>query len=183
MDGIQAWVALPKEHEEIEPAFFHHAAAELPAWREGGASLRLIAGEAGGRRSPVRTHSPLFYIHAELAPGARFSLPDEFSERAAYVAAGSAEADGQSFAAGRMLVFTKESKVKVTAPERATLMLLGGETVGERYIEWNFVSSSRGRIEQAKADWRAGRIKLPDLDNREFIPLPGDPAPPPNPMS
>jgi redox-sensitive bicupin YhaK (pirin superfamily) len=183
MDGIQAWVALPKEHEETEPAFFHHAVAELPAWREGGASLRLIAGEAGGRRSPVRTHSPLFYIHAELAPGARFSLADEFSERAAYVAAGSVEADGESFVAGRMLIFTKGSEVKVSAPERATLMLLGGEPLGERYIEWNFVSSSRSRIEQAKADWRAGRMKLPDLDNREFIPLPGDPPPPPNPMS
>ena len=82
-----------------------------------------------------------------------------------------------------MLIFTAGSNVVLTANQPCTLMLLGGEPVGERYIEWNFVSSSRARIEQAKADWRAGRIKLPDLDNREFIPLPGDPAVPPNPLS
>src|SRR5688572_831705 len=132
MDGIQTWVALPREHEETEPAFFHHAAAEFPAWREGGASLRLIAGEAGGARSPVRTHSPLFYIHAELAPQARIVLPVEFRERAAYVAAGSVEAHGQSFAAGRMLVFAPGSEARLTAQAPATLLLLGGEPVGER---------------------------------------------------
>jgi hypothetical protein len=183
MDGIQAWVALPKEHEEAEPAFFHHAADELPAWREGGASLRLLAGEAGGARAPVRTHSPLFYVHAELAPGARLGLSMDYAERATYVVAGAVETGGQRFEAGRMLVFTPGSEVELAAKQPATLMLLGGEPVGERCIEWNFVSSSRERIEQAKADWRAGRMKLPDLDNREFIPLPGDPAAGANAMS
>jgi redox-sensitive bicupin YhaK (pirin superfamily) len=183
MDGIQAWVALPKEHEETQPAFSHHAAADLPAWRDGGASLRLVAGEAGGARAPVRTHSPLFYIHAELATGARLGLPVDYPERAAYVAAGAVEAGGQRFEAGRMLIFTAGSNVELAASQSARLMLLGGEPVGERYIEWNFVSSSRERIEQAKADWRAKRMKLPDLDNRDSIPLPGDAAAPANPMS
>jgi redox-sensitive bicupin YhaK (pirin superfamily) len=183
MDGIQAWVALPEEHEETKPEFFHHAAADLPAWRDDGASLRLVAGEAGGARAPVRTHSPLFYIHAELTAGARVGLPLDYPERAAYVATGAVEAGGQLVEAGRMLVFREGSNAELVAKQPTTLMLLGGEPVGERYIEWNFVSSSRERIEQAKADWRAGRMKLPDLDDREFIPLPGDPAAPPNPMS
>ena len=103
--------------------------------------------------------------------GARAALPDEYSERALYVAAGEVEARGQTFGAGKMLVFDQGEDTTITATARATLMALGGEPVGERFIEWNFVSSSKERIEQAKADWRAGRMKLPDFDNQEFIPL------------
>jgi len=183
MNGIQAWVALPKEHEETDPAFDHHAAAELPVFRQDGARARLIAGEAMGARAPVRTHSPLFYIHCELATGARAELPAQYPERAAYVAAGEVEVNGQRFAEGRMLVFRPGQPVLFTAPGRAVIMLLGGEPIGERFIEWNFVSSSRERIAQAKADWRAGRMKLPDLDNGEAIPLPPEPGAPANPMS
>jgi redox-sensitive bicupin YhaK (pirin superfamily) len=183
MNGIQAWVALPKEHEETDPSFEHHAAAELPVFEQEGARARLIAGEAMGARAPVRTHSPLFYIHCELAAGGRAELPAQYPERAAYVAAGEVEVNGQRFAEGRMLVFQPGLPVLFTAPEKAVLMLLGGEPIGERFIEWNFVSSSRERITQAKADWRAGRMKLPDLDDGEFIPLPPEPGAPANPMS
>lgn len=171
MDGLQAWVALPTEHEETEPAFSHHAAQDLPVFEENGIARRLVAGEAYGARAPVRTHSPLFYVHSTLAAGAREQLPAGFSERAAYVIAGEVEAGGQRFGEGQLLVFGAGAAV-LEARTPAALMLLGGEPVGERFIEWNFVSSSKARIEQAKADWRAGRMKLPDLDDQEFIPLP-----------
>jgi redox-sensitive bicupin YhaK (pirin superfamily) len=183
MDGIQAWVALPREHEEDEPSFEHHAAAGLPAFGQGGERARLIAGEAMGARSPVRTRSPLFYIHCELDAGARTQLPAQYPERAAYVAAGEVEVEGARFSEGRLLVFQPGRAVDFTAIRPAILMLLGGEPVGERFIEWNFVSSSKERIAQAKADWREGRMKLPDLDDGEFIPLPPEPQAPPNPMS
>src|SRR5688572_10547875 len=178
MDGIQAWVALPNEHEETAPAFAHHAAAELPLFNADGVRGRLIVGEAFGLRAPVRTHSPLFYLHCELAAGAKAQLPAQYSERAAYVVTGSIEVGGRSFDDGQMIIFQAGSAAELVARVPAVLILLGGEPVGERYIEWNFVSSSKERIEQAKADWRAGRMKLPDLDNQEFIPLPGDPPPP-----
>lgn len=171
MDGLQAWVALPTEHEQTEPAFSHHAAQDLPALEENGIARRLVAGEAYGARAPVRTHSPLFYVHCTLAAGAREQLPAGFSERAAYVIAGEVEAGGQRFGEGQLLVFGAGAAV-LEARTPAALMLLGGEPVGERFIEWNFVSSSKARIEQAKADWRAGRMKLPDLDDQEFIALP-----------
>ena len=185
MHGIQAWVALPDEAEETDPAFSHHDDAELPAFEEDGLRGRLIAGSAFGLASPVRTHSPLFYLHCELDEGASLTLPPLASERAAYVVRGSIEADGACHEAGRMLVFAAGKPVRLSATcGPALLMLLGGEPVGPRYIEWNFVSSSQERIEQAKADWRAGRMKLPDLDHGEWIPLPGDPeAAPPEPMS
>src|SRR5581483_5861374 len=182
MNGIQAWVALPTEHEETDPSFAHHAAAELPMFKQRGARARLIAGEAMGARSPVHTHSPLFYIHCELADGARVELPANYPERAAYVAAGAVEVNGERFTEGRMLVF-QGRPVLFPAAGPAVLMLLGGEPVGERFIDWNFVSSSKERIAQAKADWRAGRMKLPDLDNGESIPLAPEPGAPANPMS
>jgi redox-sensitive bicupin YhaK (pirin superfamily) len=183
MNGIQAWVALPEEHEETDPAFEHYAAGELPIFEQDGARARLIAGEAMGTRAPVRTHSPLFYIDCELAAGGRAELPAQHAERAAYVAAGSIEVNGQRFAEGRMLVFQPGRAVMLSADAPATVMLLGGEPLGERFIEWNFVSSSKERIARAKADWRAGRMKLPDLDDGEPIPLPPEPGAAANPMS
>jgi redox-sensitive bicupin YhaK (pirin superfamily) len=181
--GIQAWVALPREDEETEPAFFHHGKDDLPTFESEGLWSRLIAGAAFGARAPVTTHSPMFYAHCVLAAGARAELPAEYEERAAYVVSGAAEAGGQPLRAGQMLVFAPGKRVIIAATEPATVMLLGGEPVGERFIEWNFVSSSQERIEQAKADWRAGRMKLPDLDNGEFIPLPDGALPPANSMS
>ncbi len=183
LHGIQTWVALPKDEEETEPVFFHHGPDDLPSYEEGGLWARLVAGEAFGAKAKVRVHSPMFYVHWSLAAGAEAQLPAEYPERAAYVVAGSVEVEGRSFAAGQMLVFGPGQMISFKALSPAIVMLLGGEPLGERFIEWNFVSSSKPRIEQAKADWRAGRMKLPDLDNREFIPLPGDPPPPANPVS
>jgi redox-sensitive bicupin YhaK (pirin superfamily) len=183
MHGIQAWIGLPREHEETEPSFAHYAGNDLPTYETGGLWARLVAGVAFGARAGVATYSPLFYVHWRLQPGAQAELPAEYPERAAYVAAGTVEVDGQSFDAGRMIVFSAGDPVVFRATSAATVMLLGGEPIGERFIEWNFVSSSKDRIEQAKADWRAGRMKLPDRDNQEFIPLPADPPPPANPMS
>jgi len=184
MDGIQTWLALPLEHEETAPAFSHHEGeTELPLYRGEGLTARLVAGAAFGVKAAVPVFSPLFYVHWELGAGAKAGLPAEYPERAAYVATGSVEIDGQAIHAGQMAVFAPGETIAFTALEPSTVMLLGGDPVGERLIEWNFVSSSRDRIEQAKADWRAGRMKLPDLDNGEFIPLPQEPPPPANPMS
>jgi redox-sensitive bicupin YhaK (pirin superfamily) len=182
LHGIQAWVALPTEQEDTEPAFHHYAAAELPTYQGGGLWARLIAGEAFGAKAPVKTCSPLFYAHWRLDAGAKAQLPAEYAERAAFIASGSIEVEGRRCGAGQMLVFAPGKPVLVTACEPAVVMLLGGEPVGERFVEWNFVSSSKERIEQAKADWRAGRMKLPDRDNQEFIPLPAEPRTPGTPL-
>ncbi len=180
--GIQAWVALPERDEETQPAFFHHGTGDLPTFEMKGARGRLIAGEAFGARAQVVTHSPMFYVHWDLDPAATFELPANRAERAVYVATGSVEAQGEVLQAGDMAVFAPGDAVIIRSRERSIVMALGGEPIGERFIEWNFVSSSRERIEQAKADWRAGRMKLPDLDRDEFIPLP-EGSPPANPMS
>jgi redox-sensitive bicupin YhaK (pirin superfamily) len=114
----------------------------------------------------------MFYVHWVLQAGAQAQLPAEYPERAAYVVSGEVEVDNQTFGAGRMLVFKPGAPVLFTANTTSTIMLLGGEPVGPRFLEWNFVSSSKERLEQAKADWKAGRMKLPDADDAEFIPLP-----------
>lgn len=175
LHGIQAWVALPREQEEIAPSFAHHAGASLPSFTEAGVRGQLIAGAAFGLEGAAQTFSPLFYLHVQLDAGARFSLPDSYPERAAYVEEGEVEVAGVRHRSSRMLVFAAGQDATLRAVTPARLMLLGGEPVGERFIDWNFVSSSRQRIEQAKADWRAGRMKLPDLDHDEFIPLPEAP--------
>lgn len=180
--GIQAWVALPSEVEETEPSFSHHSGSDLPQWTEGGVTGHLIAGSAYGLTAAAQTHSPLFYAHLDLAPGASAEIPGDHSERAVYIASGALEVDGRRFDAGQMLV-VDGSASRVTATEQSTVMLLGGEPVGQRYIYWNFVSSSQERLAQAAADWKAGRMKLPDADNAEFIPLPDEPAPPAPAMS
>lgn len=181
--GLQAWVALPDELEETEPAFAHYDVDALPVLTDGGAHVRLLAGHAFGLRAPVPVHSPMFYAHATLDAGATLPLPEPGAERAIYLVAGSLEVDGTVHEAGRMLVFGtgRESSLRASTP--CTFIALGGAPVGPRYIDWNFVSSSKARIEQAKADWRAGRMKLPDLDDGEFIPLPEHSGAAPNPMS
>ncbi len=182
MNGLQAWTALPTEHEETEPSFAHYDGDQLPIIDEQGARLRVIAGEAYGAKAAVAVYSPLFYVHAHLQAGASLSLPREYSERAAYVVTGAAEIGNDRLSAGEMAVFRAKADGQIKALKAAHIMLLGGEPIGPRFIDWNFVSSSKERIEQAKADWRAGRMKLPDLDHDEFIPLP-EPAAPANPMS
>jgi len=181
--GIQAWVALPERDEESEPAFYHHGTADLPVLSEGGARARLIAGSALGAQAIVRANSPMFYLHWELRQGAQVHLPAGYPERAAYVVQGSIEADGSTLGPGQMAVFAAGEPGVLRATTAAIVMALGGEPLGQRFIEWNFVSSSKDRIEQAKADWRAGRMKLPDLDHDDFIPLPADPAPPEKPIA
>ena len=188
LEMIQTWVALPEKDEEAAPAFNNYVPEQLPVFTETGVWMRLIAGDAYGLRNDVKTHSPLFYLHVMLEKGARFGLPKEHSERGVYIAKGSLEIAGTTYNNGRMLVFTKGVDPIILAKEQTTLMLLGGEPLGERFIWWNFVSSRRERIEQAKADWKEGRIILPPNDNHEFIPLPQDkskPAgmPPPEPLS
>ena len=176
MNGIQAWVALPTEAEEAAPAFAHHAGDDLPTYEAGGMWARLIAGKAFGAQAKVKTHSPMFYVHWALDAGATAELPAEYPERAAYVAQGIVEIDGQQLHEGQIAILKPGMTVPVTAVTGAIVMLLGGDPVGERFIEWNFVASSKGRIDQAKADWCAGRMKLPDADDQEFIPLPPNPA-------
>ncbi len=171
MHGVQAWVGLPETDEECDPSFAHHDPDDLPTYEAGGLWARLIAGEAFGARAAVQIRSPLFYVHWRLAAGTRAQVEADYPERAAFVAAGAVEVDGQVFDAGRMLILGPGKPV-FTAVTDAQVMLLGGEPLGPRHLEWNFVSSSRERIEQAKADWRAGRMKLPDADHEEFIPLP-----------
>jgi len=182
MHGIQAWVGLPKEQEETEPDFSHHEGADLPQAQNDGAAIRLIAGEAYGLKAKVRTHSPMFYADVRLTENARIEMPRGYREGAAFIVSGAVETDGQSFEKGRMLIFAPGAPAILTAQRESVVMILGGDPIGERYIEWNFVASSKERIAQAKADWRAGRFKLPDRDNREFIPLPPDAPPAPAPM-
>jgi redox-sensitive bicupin YhaK (pirin superfamily) len=183
MNGIQTWLALPLEAEETDPWFAHYAGEDLPTYEGGGMWARLIAGEAFGAKSPVKVSSPMFYVHWKLEAGATAQLEAQYPERAAYVAPGVIEIDGRSLHEGQMAIFRPGEPIKVTAATNVIVMLLGGEPVGPRFIEWNFVASSQARIDEAKADWRAGRMKLPDADHEEWIPLPGDPPPPANPMS
>lgn len=170
MHGIQAWVALPEAFEEVDPAFSHHA--DLPAWDEPGLTGRLIAGEMEGVRAGTPVHSPQFYAHWQLAAGTRRVLPAEYPERAVFVAAGAAEVAGERIEAGAMAVLSPGGDVPIRAETEATVMVLGGEPVGERFMFWNFVHSSKDRIAGAAEDWRQGRFTLPPNDHDEFTPLP-----------
>ena len=170
LHGIQAWVALPTELEEIAPSFSHHAGPDLPQWEDAGVVGQLIAGSAYGLTASAETHSPLFYAHLDMAAGATAEIPDGYEERALYIATGAVEFDGARYESGRMLVLGSAAS-HVRALERSRVMVLGGDSVGERFIYWNFVSSSRDRLAQAASDWKAGKMKLPDADDEEFIPL------------
>ena len=189
LEMIQTWVALPKKDEESLPSFNNYKPEQLPIFTDKGIWMRLIAGNAYGLRSDVKTNSPLFYVHVNLDAGTRFTLPEEHSERGVYIARGSIEISGRNYTTGQMVVFSKTEQPVMMTKQASTLMLLGGEPLGERFIWWNFVSSSRERIEQAKSDWKEGRILLPPTDNQEFIPLPKTNSrpsaapPPPEPLS
>jgi redox-sensitive bicupin YhaK (pirin superfamily) len=172
LHGLQAWVALPAAHEEDAPSFEHYGRGELDEVEAPGLRVRLIAGSAFGATSGVRTHSPMFYAHVELAAGARSELPGGYSERAAYVVTGSVEAAGRVVSARTMIVFSAGAAPVLSALEPTTVMVLGGEPVGPRHVWWNFVSSRKERIEQAKRDWADGRFNLPPGDSVERIPLP-----------
>jgi redox-sensitive bicupin YhaK (pirin superfamily) len=189
LEMIQTWVALPERDEEAMPSFKNYIPDHLPVFTDTGVWMRLIAGNAYGLRNEVKTNSPLFYLHVTLRQGASLGLPKEHSERGFYIVKGSVEVSGNTYHGGQMLVFSKSDDPVILAKENTTLMLLGGEPLGERFIWWNFVSSRKERIEQAKEDWKQGRIILPPNDNKEFIPLPEDKshpagsAPRPEPLS
>ncbi|HEY8290354.1 MAG TPA: pirin family protein [Acetobacteraceae bacterium] len=172
--GIQSWVALPRSQEEAAPAFVHHPAATLPVLEDRGMRLRLIAGDGWGARSPVAVLSPLFYADATLTEGASVALPKEHEERAVYVLRGAVDVAGSRFEAGRLLIFRPGDQSALRSAEgEARLLLLGGAPMdGARHLFWNFVSSSRDRIEQAKADWKSGRFGKVPGDDQEYIPLP-----------
>jgi redox-sensitive bicupin YhaK (pirin superfamily) len=177
--GIQTWVALPEGAEDSAPLFQHVGQADLPLLEAEGKTARLILGTAYGETAPVRTASEMFYVDAVLQPGAAIPLPDEHEDRGVYVSEGSVTVAGTTYEAGRMMVFRPGDRLSLTAgPAGARLMLLGGATLeGPRYIWWNFVASSKERIEAAKqawreGDWDNGRFRLPPDDNAEFTPLP-----------
>src|SRR5690606_7830578 len=161
--------------------FNNYSVEELPVFTEAGVWRRLIAGNAYGLQSKVKTSSSLFYLHVVLSPGAWFGLPKEHSERGVYIVKGSIEVNGHTYIPGQLMVFTKAADPVIIAKEMTTLMILGGEPLGDRYIWWNFVSSRKERIEQAKEDWKQERIILPPNDNGSFIPLPEDKSKPAGP--
>ena len=167
---------MPTEFEEIAPSFSHHAGLDLPQWHDAGVAGQLIAGSAYGLTAGTATHSPQFYAHLDLAAGASAEIPGGYEERALYIATGAVEVDGTRHESGRMLILTPAAS-QVRALEPSRVMVLGGDSIGKRFIYWNFVSSSRDRLAQAAEDWKAGRMKLPDADDQEFIPLPNDPFP------
>lgn len=173
MHGMQLWVALPKANEEDAPSFQHHPADTIPDAERPGAQLRVIAGSAYGATSPVQVSSTLFYVEAILERGAELELPSEYAGRCAYVVSGTIACDGKPRSEGAMVVFRTGARACITALEPARVMLLGGAPLdGERYMFWNFVSSSKERLERAKAEWKAREFPLVPGDESEFIPLP-----------
>ena len=170
--GIQTWIALPRQHEEAEPAFEHHPASALPEIRLPGAVLRLIAGAAFGQRAPAAVFSPMFYLDAAMEAGGTVELPTQYQERAVYVAEGEIAVEGSHYGPGQMVLFAADSTAAPVATMPSRTMLLGGAPLdGPRHIWWNFVSSSRERIEQAKRDWQLGAF-APVPGDDERIPLP-----------
>jgi redox-sensitive bicupin YhaK (pirin superfamily) len=171
--GFQTWVALPKDREEAPPAFAHHGKDSLPVVGADGVTVRLIVGSLYGERAPVATFSEMFYADVQLEAGAVLPVDSEHEERAAFILEGTVEVAGDRFEAGRLLVFRPGDRLAIRAVTRANLMLLGGEPMdGPRHIWWNFVASSKERIDAAKADWAAGRFDKVFGDEEEFIPLP-----------
>ena len=172
MFGIQSWIALPQAHEETAPSFQHFDAGSLALIEDGGVRARVIAGSAFGKTSPVGMLSQWLYAEVVLAPGASAPLDPDQEERAIYVAEGEVDIAGETFEGPRLLIFRPGDRITVRALRRARLMFLGGAALeGPRYIWWNFVSSRKERIEQAKEDWKTGRF-APVPNETEFIPLP-----------
>jgi redox-sensitive bicupin YhaK (pirin superfamily) len=173
MHGIQSWVGLPKAHEEDAPSFQHVARHDLPTKEIDGATIRIVTGSAYGLTSPVKVPMPIFYIDAQLKAGSTVALPDEYEERGAMVVGGTVEAGGSTHGDGAMILFDKGERAEIKAVDNARVMLLGGAPLdGPRHVWWNFVSSSRERLERAKADWKAKRLGTIPGDAVEFIPLP-----------
>ncbi|TIU14325.1 MAG: pirin family protein, partial [Mesorhizobium sp.] len=172
--GIQTWVALPDRHEDMAPMFEHYGQEALPVIEDRGVSVRLILGEAYGEKAPATMYSETFYADVALEAGSRLPMPHDHEDRGIYIVEGSISIAGQEYEASQMMVFRPGDRITVAAGDRgARLMILGGSTLsGPRYIWWNFVSSSKERIEQAKEEWKTGRFDIVPGDEEEFIPLP-----------
>jgi redox-sensitive bicupin YhaK (pirin superfamily) len=171
LHGIQSWMALPDDEEECEAAFQHYPAEDLPDIEVNGVSVRVIIGEAYGHPSPVHAYSSTLYLECIMPKGTELTLPDQYDEIGAYVVSGSIRIDGQSYGEGVMAIGVADTAMTLTAEEESRVMVVGGESLGERHIYWNFVSSSKDRIEQAKSDWRERKFgEVPG--DAEFIPLP-----------
>lgn len=172
LDGLQLWVAVPEEDEESDPEFFHVAKDDLPIIEDAGLHMRLIAGEAFGKTAPVPVKSKLFYLDVHMDEGAQLLLPGENQEAALYVVSGTLRIDGVAYAPESFIYVAPEEIPDIVAQSDCRVMLLGGLSVGYRHLWWNFVSSSKERIDQAKADWAAGNF--PQIDGEDdIIPLPG----------
>ena len=180
---LQLWVGLTASHEEVGPSFQHLDREELPVIEEGGALARLIGGTAYGITSPLRTLTPQFYLDLQLDAGASFPLPADHEERGAYVVTGRIESDEREIGERHLAFFAPAGTPTIRASEPSRVMLLGGARITPPHMWWNFVSTRLERIEQATRDWANGRFVLPPDDNAEWIPLPGEPAPHPEPMS
>jgi redox-sensitive bicupin YhaK (pirin superfamily) len=173
LHGLQCWLALPAGDEEIDPSFAHHDQADLPIVAEDGKSVRIVAGNLYGKRSPVPTLSDTIFADATLAPGSVLPIDHDTEERAIYVVAGEIDIAGDHFGAGRLLILRPGDPISVRALSEARIVLVGGAAMdGPRHIWWNFVSSRKERIEQAKADWKGKRFDIVPGDESEFIPLP-----------
>jgi redox-sensitive bicupin YhaK (pirin superfamily) len=172
LHGLQLWLALPEEDEEVEPAFHHYPAADIPTVSVSGVPLRVMMGSAYGVTSPVKVFAETLYVEAHLQAGQSIAIPDA-EERAVYVASGSLETDGTLIPEHSMAVFSDVEAITLEATMESRIALIGGEKLGQRHIEWNFVSSRKSRIESAKEDWKAGRFPKVPGDEEEFIPLPG----------
>ena len=172
MSGLQLWVALPKDVEEVDPEFFHYDGAALPTLQDEGKQVRVMIGSLYGETAAVKTYSDTIYADVVLQPGARLPLDTGHEERAIYLMSGTHDIGGERYEAGRLIVFHPKHAATLVALENARFVIVGGATMdGPRHIWWNFVSSSKERIEDAKADWKAGRFAaVPGED--EFIPLP-----------
>jgi redox-sensitive bicupin YhaK (pirin superfamily) len=174
LHGIQSWMALPEDLQEIDPAFVHYPADDLPEFEQDGVQVRVIIGEAFGHGSPVSVHAPMLYLECRMPAGTSLTLPDNYDERAAYVVEGDVAVDGKNLASGHMAIARTGKTVTVDARGDSRVMVIGGTNLGRRHMWWNFVSTSRERIAQAKDDWRAMRFGTIPGDDEEFIPLPGE---------
>jgi redox-sensitive bicupin YhaK (pirin superfamily) len=171
LHGIQSWMALPTDQQEIEPDFVHYPAENLPELEQDGLQVRVIIGEAYGVRSPVKSYCPMLYLECRAKQGSTLNLPEIYEEQAVYVVSGEVDIGEQRLSSGVMAVTSPGEAVQMTATADSRVMVIGGAPVGSRHIWWNFVSSSRERIEQAKTDWRQNRFKMVPGES-EFIPLP-----------
>lgn len=172
LHGIQSWMALPTDQEECEPAFVHYPGRDIPEFNIEGVTVRVIIGKAYGRTSPVTSYSPMLYLDYRFPEGVEVALPQSCQELAAYVVSGEVQIDQHSYAGGTMAVACPGCPVRLAARKDSHVMVIGGDPVGDRHIWWNFVSSSKERIDQAKADWREKRFEAVPGET-EFIPLPG----------